>query len=85
MVNNMKEKLEQRLVELVKTEAAQIAQINQLDSLLGQSRAILNMIQGRKAELNELIELSNTDDKIPINREKDLNLPPLDDNAGEEE
>ena len=55
-----------------------MAQINQLDSLLGQAKAILNMIQGRKAELNELLDLAN---KAPVEPPeppappKDIELP----------
>lgn len=76
----MKEKLEQRLGELLKTEAKQQAQIQQLDTMLSQGRAIMNMIQGRKAELSELIELEKTPAPEPTEAppEPDLNLPPLD-------
>lgn len=79
----MKEKLEQRLGELLKTEAKQQAQIQQLDTMLSQGRAIMNMIQGRKAELSELIELEKTSASEPpkppvVPPELDLNLPPLD-------
>lgn len=76
----MKEKLEQRLGELLKTEAKQQAQIQQLDTMLSQGRAIMNMIQGRKAELSELIELEKTPSQEPptTSPEPDLNLPSLD-------